>query len=242
MPIGLRRRYGHARAHHHARGVGAPVAAPATDTPAAPATTPAPAPATPAPASVPSGFLQVYPGWNVWDVWQADDPTFNIMDVGLSLERQLRIWVENEIKDNAPGSAVADPANPAALRGDQIQPIPKVAGLTVAQARGDIPTLAGALTIGSSGSGATLRTVRFWNRGAASVMPWPHDENYVVDAAYTPSTSNPVTNAPQPSSLGKSASELAADASSALTVLVVGAGVVLGVVLISSLVNSRKAT
>lgn len=195
----------------------------------------------PAPA-VPAGFAPVFPGWNVWDVWQADDPTFSIMNVGLDLERQLRIWVENEIAENATGAAVADPANPAALRGDQVQPIPEVSGLAAAATRANIPALAGAATLGSKDSKATLRTVRFWNRGASTIMPWPHDDNYLLDTVYTPSSDNAVTNAPQPSSLAGGASAAADAAASVVKVIAIGAGVVLAGVLVVALVNSsRKA-
>ncbi len=163
--------------------------------------------------ATPQGFAPIFPGWNVWDLWVADDPDTSILtdlwNAGESPERVMRVWVENEIEENAPGSAVADPANPAALRGDQIQPIPKVTGLDVAASRADIPALAGAEQVGKQGSTATLRTVRFWNRGAQTVMPWPHDQNFLLDAVYTPSKANAVTSGPQPSSLGGAASSAA---------------------------------
>lgn len=163
--------------------------------------------------AVPTGFAPVFPGWNVWDLYVADDPNTTILgtiwNAGESPERVMRVWVENEISDNAPGAAVADPANPAALRGDQIQPIPAVSGLSVAVARGDVPALAGAQQLGKEGSTATLHTVRFWNRGSDTVMPWPHDENFLLETVYTPSATNAVTNSPQPSSLGGLASQSA---------------------------------
>lgn len=156
--------------------------------------------------TTPAGFLTVFPGWNVWDIYQADDPDKGLLDTlmlaGLSRDRQLQVWVENNIKDNAPGTAVADPANPTALRGDQIQIIPKVTGLKIDAGR-ENAGLGGEFHIGDKDATGTaeLRTIRFFNRGAQAVMPWPHDGNYVVDAAYIPSTSNPVTNAAPPSSL-----------------------------------------
>jgi len=193
-------------------------------------------------AAAAPGFAPIFPGWNVWQIWQADDPTFSIMTIGESLDRQLQVWVEDQIKDNAPGSAVADPANPLALRGDQIQIIPEVTGLEVAAARGDIPEFAGALQIGTPKSKAVRRWVRFWNRGSATSLPWPHDENYMLEDVYTPSSSSSITNAPQPGSLAGAASSAADAAASGLKVLAVGAGVVLGVVVIAALVNSsRKA-
>jgi hypothetical protein len=193
-------------------------------------------------AAAAAGFVPIFAGWNVWDVWQADDPTFSIMNIGLDLDRELRIWVENEIKDNAPGAAVADPANPAALRGDQIQIIPHVNGLQSAATRGDIPELAGAMQIGSQGSKATLRTVRFWNRGSETSMPWAHDENYMLDQAYTPSSSNSATNAPQPSSLGATATTIAGDVGTGLKVVAIVGGVVLvGGVILALASASKKA-
>ncbi len=202
----------------------------------------------------PPGFVPVFQGWNVWDVWQADDPDTSILGAiwtaGESPERLLRVWVEDQLRDNAPGAAVADPANPAALSGAQVQPIPSVKtvpvsgpdGLSVAATRADIPELAGAMQLGVNDSKATLHTVRFYNRGSVTTMPWPHDQNFLVDRAYTPSPSNPVTGSPQPSSLAGGASNALDAAKSVVTVVAVGAGLVLGVVLITSLVNSsRKA-
>jgi hypothetical protein len=156
--------------------------------------------------TTPAGFLTVFPGWNVWDLYQANEPDVGLLETmllaGLSRDRQLQIWVENNIKDNAPGAAVADPLNPAALRGDQIQIIPKVTGLKIDAGR-ENAGLGGSQHIGDKDAkgDAELRTVRFFNRGVQAVMPWPHDTNYLVDVAYTPSTSNPVTNAEAPSSL-----------------------------------------
>ena len=83
--------------------------------------------------TTPAAFVPIFAGWNVWDIWQADDPSFSVMTLGESLERQLRVWVENAVKDGAPGAAVADPLNPAALRGAQVQPIGRVTDLKVAE-------------------------------------------------------------------------------------------------------------
>lgn len=225
VPIGLRRQYAYA----------GQVGAPEDILPAAPSS------AVTGNSNAPSGFAPIFAGWNVWDVWQASDPTFDLMLAGLSQDRRLRIWVENETKA-APGVAVADPANPAALVGDQVQIIPKVEGLELARARGAVPDLAGAQQIGKDGSRAELRTVRFFNRGAAGAVPWPHDENDLLENVWTPSASNPVTNAPQPSSLGGLATELSEDAKTALKVVAIVAGVGLTGVLIYALVSSsRKA-
>lgn len=209
--------------------------------------TPAPGPAVnPPPAVAPPGIVPIFAGWNVWDVWQADNPSFSVMNIGLSLERQLRVWVENQIKDNAPGSDVADPLNPAALRGEQVQPIGHVTGLTIAATRADDPELADA-KLNSSGSTATLRTVRFWSRAPGeryklvTTMPWARDDDYLLNVVYQPTAKSPVTNAPQPGSLAGTASDFAGEAGTVLKVVAVGAAVVLGVVLVASLANARKA-
>lgn len=204
--------------------------------------------------AAPAGFLPVFAGWNVWDVWQADDPDTNILGsiwhAGESQERLLRVWVEDQVEDNAPGAALSDSANPAALKGSQVQPIAHINttptsskdGLAVAATRADIPELAGALQLGTEDSKATLHTVRFYNRGSQTTMPWAHDGNFLVDRAYVPSSQNPVTNSPAPSSLAGGADELSKQLASGLKIVAVGAGVVLGVVLIVSLANaSRKA-
>src|SRR5260221_1499969 len=81
------------RPHHHHGAVGA----------AAP---------TPAPASiVPPGLVPIFAGWNVWDIWQADKPSFDVIALRETLQRQLQVWIQNQIKDNAPCSPEADPRN-----------------------------------------------------------------------------------------------------------------------------------
>jgi hypothetical protein len=158
----------------------------------------------------------VFAGWNVWSLWQADDPDQSVLGTiwhaGESQERLLRVWVEDQIRDNAPGAAVADPANPAALSGDPVLPIPVPTGLAVTATRASIPELSGALQLGTKTSEAHLKAVRFFNRGGFAVLPWPHDANFVLDTVFTPSPSSPLTNGPGPSTLGG----LASDASSAL--------------------------
>ncbi len=195
----------------------------------------------------PEGFAQLFPGWNVWQVWQSDDPIEGVIDgiltAGLSLERQLRIWVENWIKEHAPGAAVADPANPFALRGAQIEIIPGPGGLEKLQSRADVPGLAGAMQLGEQGSTGKLWTVRFFNRGSAGAVAWPNDQNYLLEAVYQPTSSSPITNSAPPSSLGGAASDALDKAGDAAKVIAIGAGVVLGVVLIVSIASaSRKAS
>jgi len=206
--------------------------------------------AAPAPAasssSSPPGFVTVFPGWNVWALWRADDPDRGILGtiwtLGMSADQELRVWVEDQIKDNAHGAAVADPLNPAALRGAQIQIIPSANGLKVDATRADIPELAGSLQLGNKDSKASRVFVRFFNRGEQSVMPWPHDANVLLDSSFVPSSSNSITNGAAPGSLAGSATAIAKDAETVVKVIAIGGGLVLATVLVIALANtSRKA-
>ena len=192
----------------------------------------------------PVGFAQLFKGWNVWDVWQSQDPKQgiggSILNAGLSLDRQLRIWVEDWIREHAPAAAVADTFNPAALKGSQVEIIPSSGGLEPAQSRADIPELAGALQLGNEGSEGKKFTVRFFNRGDETGMVWPHDENYLLDTVYQPSASNVLTSGAAPSSLGGAASSLENSAAGALKVVAIVAGVGLGAFVVVQLLNARK--
>jgi hypothetical protein len=185
--------------------------------------------------AAPSGFATVFKGWNVWGVQQKDDLDIEASMIGVSRDRRLRIWAEDSA-DAAPGSAVADPANPFSLRGGQVEIIDAAQGLAADEAQAD--QLPGAALDGP----ATLRLVRFFNRGTEAVTPWPHDSNYLLETVFQPAPDNPITNAPAPSSLGGTASTVGEEVAEAVKILAVGAGIVLGVVLITTLVNSsRKA-
>jgi hypothetical protein len=190
--------------------------------------------------TTPAGFAPVFAGWNVWSLWQADDPDESVLakiwHAGMTPERLLRVWVEDQLRDNAPGVAVADPANPAALSGDPVQPIPGATGLDAALTRGSVPALAGAQQLGTASSGAQLRFVRFFNRGTASVMPWPHDVNFELDTVFQPSATNPITNAPGPATLAGAASNALGGLVTALEI----AAAVGVAVLLSKLVGGRK--
>jgi hypothetical protein len=168
----------------------------------------------------PGGFAQLFAGWNVWEVWQSQDPIEGVGDAvlnaGVSLERQLRIWVEDWIKAHAPSAAVADPANPFALKGAQVEILPNPGGLELLQTRADLPDVAGAMQLGEQGSQALKRTVRFFNRGAETAVAWPHDENYLLEAVYQPSSTNPITSGAAPSSAGGVATEVAGAVGSTL--------------------------
>jgi hypothetical protein len=194
----------------------------------------------------PAGFAQIFPGWNVWEVWQSQDPigiADEILNAGVPLERQLRIWVENWIRDHAPAAAVADPANLFALKGAQIEIIPNAGGLELLQSRADVPGLAGAMQLGNQGSEGRKFTVRFFNRGTeTTAAAWPHDENYLLEAVYQPSGANPITSGAPPSSAGGVATELADKVGGALKVVAIVAAVGIGgLLLVQILQSTRKA-
>lgn len=141
-----------------------------------------------------SGFLTIYPGWNVWDVWQVNDLPFSVMMLGVSRDRQLRIWVEDAVRLGAPGSIVADSID---LKGGQVEILSgKPPGLARDQRKEQAP----GPSMVVSGS-ATLRTVRFYNRGDKTTMAWPHDESYLLDQTYVPSAIDPATSGPAPGTI-----------------------------------------
>jgi hypothetical protein len=168
-------------------------------------------------APTPTGMAPVFAGWNVWDVYQADSPDENILGTlwhaGITEDQLLKLWVENQVEDNASGANVSDPLNPSPehFRGDNVQIIASPGTLARAAVREDsIPELTGAQQLGTKDSTARLRTVRFYNRGSATVMPWPHDQNFLVDAVFQPDAKNPLTNAPAPTTFGGAAKDAAA--------------------------------
>lgn len=184
----------------------------------------------------PSGFAQLFKGWNVWAVLAQNDLSFDPLMAGLSPERRLRIWVEEQA-DQAPGAAVADPLNPLGLRGGQVEIIQSAEGLEPEAERAqEFP--GSAINIGPNHSRVF---VRFFNRGEAAVTPWPHDADFYVDTIYAPAADNPITSAPQPGSLAGAASSAADTAGGVLKVVAIGAGVVLGVVLLTSLWTRKVA-
>jgi hypothetical protein len=193
----------------------------------------------------PTGFAQIFPGWNVWELWQAEDQVDGlgdkILNAGVSLERQLRIWVEDWIKDHAPAAAVADPANPFALKGAQVEIIPSAAGLELLQTRADVPDLAGALQLGEQGSAAKKFVVRFFNRSGETAVAWPHDANYLLEGVYQPSASNPITNGEAPSSAAGAASSLEKTVGTAVKVVIGVAVVGLGALLLVQMLNASRS-
>lgn len=142
-----------------------------------------------------SNMAPVFKGWNVWNVYQVNDLDFSIMMIGVSRDRQLQIFVEDAVRLNAPGVVVADPAD---LKGSQVQILngPPV-GLTSVARKEGLP-----LSVPVVNGPAQLRTVRFFNRGEASSLPWPHDDNYLLDEVFQPTATNPVTAGPAPTTIG----------------------------------------
>jgi hypothetical protein len=185
----------------------------------------------------PAGFVPVFPGWNVWSVWQKNDLDFEASMFGVGHDQRLKIWVENEVQDNAPGAAVSDPLspNPTKFRGDMVQIIPDAAGLEAVARKEDVPGPTALVVDGD----ATLRFVRFYNRGPLTVMPWPHDGNYLLDSAYLPSVTNPVTAAPAPASTAATATEVAKAAASIGSGAVVALGLGLGIVWVLALAGRK---
>lgn len=219
------------RRHHFAVGAG----------PSVPTQQAAPA------SNVPAGMAPVFAGWNVWDVYQATDPDEGILGkiwhAGIAQDQLLKLWVENQVEDNATGANVSDPLNPDPehSRGDEVQLLTtKPTGLGIAAAR-ESAGLGGALQLGNAGSQAVLSSVRFYNRGKATVMPWPHDKNFVVDAVYAPDASNPLTNAPPPKTAGGTLGALGAEAGTVLMYVAIGGVVLLGAVVAISFANAKKA-
>jgi hypothetical protein len=191
------------------------------------------------------GFAPVFAGWNVWDLYQADSPDEGILGTlwhaGISQDQLVKLWVENQIEDNAPGANVSDPLNPSPehFRGDGVQIIPNPTTLKRAAVRDDIPALAGAMQLGTANSTATLRTVRFYNRGKETVMPWAHDQNFLLDVVYQPDPSNAITNSPPPTTVGGAIAG-AGIGDTIVTILEVGVTGALGLGLLWAVLSSRK--
>jgi hypothetical protein len=142
-----------------------------------------------------SAFAPVFPGWNVWQVWQVKDLPFSLSMIGVSPERQLRIWVEDELRLHS----AADVADPLDLKGGQIEVIDSAPGLGTAMRKEDVPDGATYLVSGP----ADLKTVRFFNKAGQTQIAWPHDDSYLLDAVLQPTASNPATSGPAPTTIGQ---------------------------------------
>jgi len=142
-------------------------------------------------------FAPVFPGWNVWTVYQVKDLNdTNPLFWGLDRDRRLRIWVEDAIRLGAPSTRVADPAD---LKGGQIEILPsKPAELKTNARKEDVGGSSAMLVDGP----AELRVVRFFNRGEQGQLTWPHDDNYLLNEVLTPSPSSPATSSAPPKTIG----------------------------------------
>lgn len=180
--------------------------------------------------TVDPGFAPIFHGWNVWDVFAKNDLDTEIGGIGVSPDRRLRIWVDNSIREGAPAAEVADPANPLTLVGGTIEIIQNAGGLQATLRKESVPGPAILLD-----GPATVHTVRFFNRGPATALSWPHNDNFLLDAVYQPSTASPITNAPEPGTLAGSVNDAAAAAAKTtktvvtIVVVVAGAGALLWV-------------
>src|ERR1700742_4307115 len=137
----------------------------------------------------------IFAGWNVWAVWQVKDLPFSIMMLGVSRDRQLQIWVEDQTRVNG-GASTADPID---LKGSSVQILNGAP--TDLQVAGRKESVSGP-TMAVEGD-AELRYVRFYNRGDATSLPWPHDESYLLDSVYEPSKTSPTTNSAPPPTIGQ---------------------------------------
>lgn len=181
-----------------------------------------------------SGTAPVFAGWNVWTLYQTTKPDESVLStiwhLGLDSERLAKLWVETTVEDNAPGANVSDPINPDAskFRGDQVQVLTGRPKLNIAAAR-ESAGLGGEIHLGASDApGVPIeRTVRFYNRGKATVMPWPHDANFLVDVVYQPDASNELTNGPAPKTAGAALGNLGDSLKTGLEIAGVGIGLLL---------------
>lgn len=171
-------------------------------------------------------FLTVYPGWNVWQVWQVKDLPFSLMMVGVSPERQLRIWTEDAVRLGAPGANVSDSID---LKGGQVELLRAAPeGLSSDKRKESVP--GPAMTVSGP---ANLFTLRFFNRGKQAQMVWPHDESYLLEQTFKPSPVNPATAGPGPGTIaGNTGSGITKPLSDIgkelLPLLLVGGALVLG--------------
>lgn len=143
-----------------------------------------------------SPMAPIFPGWNVWAVWQVQDLPFSPLMVGVSRDRQLRIWVEDEVRLHATGASVADPID---LKGGQVEILTGSPSLKTAMRKEQVP--GPALTVETQDLPPQLRFVRFFNRGTGSQLPWPHDDFYLLDAVFQPDQSNPATKGDGPGTI-----------------------------------------
>lgn len=143
-----------------------------------------------------SPMTPIFAGWNVWAVWQVQNLPFIPLMVGVSRDRQLQIWVEDQVRLHATEASVADPID---LKGSQVEILTGSPGLKVAMRKENVP--GPALVVETQDLSPQLRFVRFFNRGEASQLPWPHDDSYLLDAVFQPDPTNPVTKGDGPGTI-----------------------------------------
>lgn len=141
-------------------------------------------------------FAPVFRGWNVWAVHQVQELDFSIPMIGVSRDRQLRIWVEDAVRLGASGTAVADPID---LKGSQIEIVPSSSGLKSFRRKEQVP--GPAMVVESQDQPPELRFVRFYNRGAEGRVVWPHDDNYLLEEVFQPDPKNELTAGPAPKTI-----------------------------------------
>lgn len=139
-------------------------------------------------------FAPIFPGWNVWNIWQVKLLPFSLWMLGVSRDRQLQIFVEDAVRLHS----ASDTADPIDLKGSQVEIIAGAPGLATATRKEQVP--GPAMTVSGP---AELRTVRFFNRGEASQVAWPHDESYLLDEVFEPSPTNPATSGAAPTTIGR---------------------------------------
>ena len=160
--------------------------------------------------TAPAGFASVFAGWNVWDVSVADELETEVLMLGVSDARRLRIFVE-EVAQAGPGVDVAEPLNPLELKGEQVEIIDNPADLVAIETAEQQKPGANLLIRDPS----HIETVRFFNNGTDSVISWPTSfpgtRNFLLEAVYQPTAVSPLTkNLPSKSAADKVADLFAA--------------------------------
>lgn len=162
-------------------------------------------------------FATVHPAWNVWALYQVKDLSdTNPLWWGVSRDRRLTIWVEDQLR--AHGVDVADPLD---LKGSQIEILPSVPADLVAEKRKESIGGSEALNLPAA---SDLRAVRFYNRGGPVNLPWPHDDEYLLDAVFAPSSTSPATSGPPPGKVSDAVTEPASTIGKTVALLAVGVG------------------
>ncbi len=194
----------------------------------------------------------IFPGWNVWKLYATDPLPFSLLDLGLSDERRVRIFVEDWVRTKSDAKV----ADPLALKGSMVQVIAGVQGLVAVQRREDV-----------DGPLLTIKApvkewyVRFFNRaGDANTLletgipfpqasvPWPHSPSIVLDRVYLPTKTSQITlGGPPPTIAGSTGAAIASTVDEVIvtpagkTVLpIVGAAVVLGALYFAAKSESRR--